>query len=72
MCLPYFNRLHQLLFEIITKVNQNNTGMYTKGTSQHTFEIPKNNLDEKVEKSYQNHINEILQTRKENKISHNL
>ena len=56
----------------ITKVTQNNTGMYTQGSSQQTFEIPNDNLDVKLEKAYQNHNNEILRTRKENKISHNL
>ena len=45
---------------IITEVTQNNTGMYTQGSSQQTFEIPKNNLDVKFEKAYQNHNNEIL------------
>ena len=57
---------------IITKVTQNNTAMYTQESSQQTFEIPNNNLDVKFEKAYQNHNNEILRTRKENKISHNL
>ena len=28
----------------ITKVTQNNEGMYTKGSSQQTFGIPNNNL----------------------------
>ena len=56
----------------ITKVTQNNTGMYIKESSQQTFEIPNNNLDVKFEKAYQNHNNEILRTRKENKINHNL
>ena len=37
----------------ITKVTHNNTGMYTKGSSQQTFEIPNNNLDVKFEKAYQ-------------------
>ena len=55
-----------------TKVTQNNTDMYTKGSSQQTFETPNNNLDEKFEKAYQNRNNEILWTKKENKISHNL
>ena len=56
---------------IITKVTQNNTGMYTHGSYQQTFETPNNNLDVKFDKAYQNHNNEILRTRKENKISHN-
>ena len=56
---------------IITKVTQNNTGIYTKESSQQTFEIPKNNLNVRFEWAYQNHNNEILQIRK-NKISHNL
>ena len=43
----------------ITKVTQNNTGMYTQGSSQQTFEISNNNLDVKFEKAYQNHNNEI-------------
>ena len=43
----------------ITKVTQKNTGMYTKGSSQQTFEIPNNNLDVKFEKAYPNHNNEI-------------
>ena len=46
----------------ITKVTQNNTGMYTKGSSQQTFGIPNNNLDVKFEKAYQNHNNETVQT----------
>ena len=46
--------------------------MYTKGSSQQTLEIPYINLDVKFEKAYQNHNIEILQTRKENKISQNL
>ena len=29
----------------ITKVTQNNISMYSKGSSQQTFEIPNNNLD---------------------------
>ena len=45
--------------------------MYTQGSSQQTFEIPNNNLDVKFEKAYQNNNNEILSTRKKNKISHN-
>ena len=57
---------------MITKVTQNNTGMYTQESSQQTFEIPNNNFDIKFEKAYQNHNNKILQTRKKNKISHNL
>ena len=36
---------------IITKVTQNNIGMYTRGRSQQTFEIPNNNLDVKFEKT---------------------
>ena len=56
----------------LTKVTQNNTGMYTKGSSQQIFEIPNNNQDVKFEKAYQNHNNEILWTRKKNKMSHNL
>ena len=56
----------------ITKVTQNNTGMYTQGSSQQTFEIPNDNLDVKFERVNQNHNNEILRTRKENKISHYL
>ena len=56
--------LHVELLKVITKVTQNNTGMYTKGSSQKTFEIPNNNLDVKFEKAHQNHNNEILQTRK--------
>ena len=36
----------------ITKVTQNNIGMYTKGSSQQTFEIPNNNLEVKFEKAY--------------------
>ena len=35
---------------LITKVTQNNTGIYTKGISQQTFEIPNNNLDVKFER----------------------
>ena len=50
----------------ITKVTQNNTGLYTKESSQQTFEKPNNNLDVKFEKAYQNHNNEILRTRKAN------
>ena len=57
---------------LITNVNQNNTGMYTEEISQQNFNIPNNNLDVKYESAYQNHKNEILQTRKESKISHNL
>ena len=57
---------------LITKVTQNNTGMYTQGSSQQTFETPNNNLDVKFEKAYQNQNNEILKTRKQNKISHKL
>ena len=39
--------------------------MYTKESSQQSFKIPNNNLDVKLERAYQNHNNEILQTRKE-------
>ena len=46
--------------------------MYTQGGSQQTFEIPNNNFDVKFEKAYQNHNNKIVQTNKENMISHNL
>ena len=38
----------------ITKVTQNNTGMYTKETSQQTFKIPNNNFDVRFEKAYRN------------------
>ena len=43
----------------ITKVTQNNTGMYTQGSSQQTFEILNNNLDVKFEKAYLSHISHI-------------
>ena len=56
----------------ITNVTQNNTGMYAKKSSQETFKIPNNNFDVRFEKSYRNYNNEILWTRKENEISHNL
>ena len=36
----------------ITKVTQNNEGMYTEEISQQTFEIPKNNLDVRFDKAY--------------------
>ena len=36
----------------ITKVTQNNTGMYTHGSSQQTFEIPNNNLDVRSERTF--------------------
>ena len=48
----------------ITNVTQNNTGMYTKESSHRTFRIPNNNLDVRFEWAYQNHNNEIVQTRK--------
>ena len=48
----------------ITNVIQNNTGMYTKESSQQTFRIPNNNLDIRFEQAYQNHNNEIVQPRK--------
>ena len=35
-----------------TKVTQNNTGMYTKESSQKTFTIPKNNFDIRFERAY--------------------
>ena len=54
----------------ITKITQNNTGMYTKESSQQTFKISNNNLDVRFEKAHQNHNNEILWTRKKNKMSH--
>ena len=54
-----------LIIAEVTKVTQNNTDMYTQGSSQQTFEIPNNNLDVKFQKAYQNHNNEILWTRKE-------
>ena len=41
-----------------------NTGMYTKESSQQTFKIPNNNLDVRFKWAYQNHNNEIVQTRK--------
>ena len=44
----------------ITNVTQNNTGMYTKESSQQTFKIPNNNFDVRFEKAYQNHNNELL------------
>ena len=56
----------------ITRVTQNNKGIYTKGSSQQTFGIPNNNLDVKFEKAYQYHNNEIPRNKKENKMSHNL
>ena len=34
---------------LITKVNQNNTGMYAEESSLHTFKIQNNNLDEGFE-----------------------
>ena len=43
----------------IPNVTQNNIGMYIKGCSQQSFEIP-NNLDVKFEWAYQNHKNEIV------------
>ena len=47
----------------ITKVIQNNTGIYTKESSQQTFKIPTNsNFDVRFEKAYRNHNNEILNT----------
>ena len=46
--------------------------MYTKESSQQTFELLNNNLDVDFKKASQNHNNEIVQIRKENKISHNL
>ena len=46
--------------------------MYTQESTQQTVEIPNNNLEVKFEKAYQNHNNEIVQARKENKINHNL
>ena len=49
---------------ITTKVTQNNTGLFTKDSSQQTFKVPNNNLDIRFERAYQNHNNEILQTRK--------
>ena len=53
-----------MYFDAIMKVTQNNTGMYTKESSQQTFRIPNNNLDARFE---QHHNIEIVQTRKENK-----
>ena len=50
------------MFEI-TKVTQNNPGMYTTVSSPQTFKIPNNNLDVRFERAYQNHNNEIVQTR---------
>ena len=47
----------------ITKVSHNNTGMYTKDSSQQTFKISHNNFDVRFERAYQNHNNEIVQTR---------
>ena len=46
----------QLLLKI-TKVTQNNTGMYTTESSQQTNKIPNNNLDVRFERAYQNHSN---------------
>ena len=48
----------------ITNVTQNNTGMYTKESSHRNFRIPNNNSDVRFERAYQNHNNEIVQTRK--------
>ena len=62
--------LHVTLW--ITKVTQNNTGMYNQGSSQQTFEILNNNSDVKFEKGLPKAQRSILQTRKKNKISHNL
>ena len=58
----------------IINITQSNTGMYTKESSQRTFKIhvPDNNLDVRFEKAYQNHYNEIVQNRMDNKISHNI
>ena len=56
----------------ITKVTLNNTGMYTNGSSQQTFKIRNNDLDVGFVKAYHSHYNEIVQTRKWNKISHKL
>ena len=40
----------------ITKVIQNNTGMYTKESSQRAFKIPNNNFDVRFEKAHQSHM----------------
>ena len=59
----------------ISKVTQNNTGMYTKESSQQTFKIPKTldlmgDLKRLTETTTMKYY--ILQTRKEKKMSHNL
>ena len=57
---------------VVITVIQNNTGMHSKESSQQTFKIPNNNLNVRFERAYQHHNNEILQTRKNNNIGHNL
>ena len=44
----------------ITKVTQNNTGIYTQKSSQQTFKIRNNSLYVEFEKAFQNHNNEIV------------
>ena len=56
----------------IMNITQNNTDMYTEGSSQQTFKIPNNNLDVRFEIAYHNPNNKILQTNKTPKIIHNL
>ena len=43
--------------------------MYIKEGSQQFFRRPNNNLGVRFEKPYQDHNNEIVQTRKEKKIN---
>ena len=62
MISPYYDIT--LEYNIITNITQNNTGMYTKDSSQPTFRIPNNDLDVRFEQAYQNQENGILQTRK--------
>ena len=55
--------MYNEMISSITKVTQNNTGMYSKEASQQTFKIPNNsNFDMRFEKAYLHHNNEILHT----------
>ena len=40
------------LLDVITKVTQNNTGMYTVESEKQTFKIPYNNFDVRFEQAY--------------------